>query len=441
MATSGRHRFAISTVWDEGLTVRLLILTPHLLPDSAPTGEVVSAIVDGLTAEGHEIQVVTSLPWYRDHRIEDDWRGRLVRRGHYGAATVTRLHPFPTDKGSLAARAMGFIGLTGLVTLAGLATRGPFDGVVAVSPPLTFGAAGWLSARRHSCPLVFNVQDVFPDVAVEVGVIRSPLAIRFFRWMERAIYRRADAVTVLSDDVATNVVAKLAGLEPGSVAQLVGQLPVRPVVKVVPNFVDVDAIRPADRMTEYRREHGLGARTVVMYAGNLGHSQSLDLVVGAADRHRDRPDLVYVVNGGGVRADEMRRAAEARSNLVVVDYQPRERVSEVLASADLHLVPLRAGLGASSVPSKTYSILAAGRPIVASIDEESEVARVVGEAGAGLAVPPDDLDALVAAVENLVADPTALAEMGDAGRRWAERWNSPRQVASTYADLIAELAR
>ncbi len=90
---------------------------------------------------------------------------------------------------------------------------------------------------------------------------------------------------------------------------------------------------------------------------------------------------------------------------------------------------------------KTYSILAAGRPVVASIDKGSEVARVVGEAGAGLAVPPDDLDALVAAVENLVADPTALAEMGDAGRRWAEMWNSPRQVASTYADLIVELAR
>ena len=164
-------------------------------------------------------------------------------------------------------------------------------------------------------------------------------------------------------------------------------------------------------------------------------------MIGAADRHRDRPDLVYVLNGGGVRAHEMRRAAESRSNLVVVEYQPRERVSEVLASADLHLVPLRAGLGASSVPSKIYSILAAGRPVVASIDEGSEVARVVGEAGAGVAVPPDDLDTLVGAVEGLLADPRERAGMGESGRRWAEAWSSPRQVASTYADLIAELAR
>ncbi len=410
--------------------MRLLILTPHLRPDSAPTGEVISAIVDGLTGAGHEVHVVTSLPWYREHRIEDGWRGRLVRRGHHGSATVTRLHPFPSDKGNLVARALGFVGLTGLATAAGMAARGPFDGVIAVSPPLTFGAAGWLVARRHRCPLVFNVQDVFPDVAIEVGAIRSPRIIRFFRWMERVTYRRADAVTVLSDDLAANVTAKL-GTETSSAE--------KPAVRVVPNFVDVTSIRPTDRRTDYRREHGLGDRTVVMYAGNLGHSQSLDLMVAAADHHGDRPDIVYVVNGGGVRADDLRAAAGTRGNLVVVDYQPRERVSEVLASADVHLVPLRTGLGASSVVSKTYSVLAAGRPVIASIDEGSEVARVVVEAGAGLVVPPDDASALIAAVEELVDDPDRRGRMGEAGRRWAEAWRSPDQIAATYADLIAEL--
>ena len=408
--------------------MRLLVLTPHLHPDTAPTGVVVSAIVDGLTTGGHDVHVVTTLPWYREHRVEDGWRGRPVRRGTHGAATVTRLHPFPTDKGNLVARALGFVGLTGLATVAGLATRGPFDGVVAVSPPLTFGAAGWLLARRHRCPLVFNVQDVFPDVAVEVGAIRSRRAIGFFRWLERATYRRADAVTVLSDDLAANVSAKLDGPDG------------RPLVRVVPNFVDVATVRPLDRMTAYREEHGLGDRTVVMYAGNLGHSQSLDLLVAAADHHRDRPDLVYVVNGGGVRAAELHRAAATRSNLVVVDYQPPERVPEVLASADVHVVPLRAGLGASSVPSKTYSALAAGRPVIASIDGDTEVARVVLGAGAGLAVPPDDAGALIGAVEALADDPDGRARMGAAGRRWAEAWRSPEQIAATYADLVAELA-
>ena len=412
--------------------MRLLVLTPHLRPDTAPTGEVVSAIVEGLVGRGHDVHVVTSLPWYRDHRIADGWRGRPVRRGRDGEATVTRVHPFPSDKGdaersNLVGRALGFLGLTGLATLTGVLTRGPFDGVVAVSPPLTFGLAGWLLARRHRCPMVFNVQDVFPDVAVEVGALRSPRAIRFCRWLERATYRRSDAVTVLSDDLAENVRSKVGSGD-------------RPLVRVVPNFVDVEAIRPLDRATGYRTELGLGDRTVVMYAGNLGHSQSLDLVVEAARHHRDRDDLVYVVNGGGVRFDDLAEVAQDLPNLVVVSYQPIDRVPEVLATADVHLVPLRTGLAASSVPSKTYSVLAAGRPVVASIDEGSEVARVLDEAGAGLSVPPDDADALVAAIERLVDDPAGRRAMGERGRRWAEAWRSPDSVAGTYADLVAELA-
>ena len=416
--------------------MRLLVITPHLQPDTAPTGVVVSAIVDRLGDLGHDVHVVTSLPWYADHRIADGWRGRPFRRGNHGDATVVRLHPFPSDKANLVARALGFVGFTGLATLAGLAARGPFDGVVAVSPPLTLGLAGWLVARRHRCPLVFNVQDVFPDVAVQVGAITSPRAIRFFRALERFTYRRSDAVTVLSDDLAANVAAKL---EPAGLLEDTPSV-AGPQVRVIPNFVDTEAIRPADRDTAYRAEHGLGDQTVVMYAGNLGHSQSLDLLVGAARRHRHRDDVAYVANGGGVRADELREAAADLPNLTVVGYQPAERVPEVLVTADVHVVLLRAGLGASSVPSKTYSALAAGRPLVASVDEGTEAARVLDEAGAGLAVPPDDLDAFVSAVERLVDNPELRATMGAAGRRWAERWRSPTSVAAAYADLVDELA-
>ena len=457
------------------MTVRLLVITPHLLPDTAPTGVVVSAIVDRLGDLGHDVHVVTSLPWYADHRIADGWRGRLFRRGRHDAGTVVRLHPFPTDKANLVARALGFIGFTGLATLAGLTTRGPFDGVIAVSPPLTLGLAGWLVARRHRCPLVFNIQDVFPDVAIQVGAITSPRAIRFFRTLERFTYRRSDAVTVLSDDLAANVTAKLhaggpsavepSAVEPSAVdppaadppdAELPAEPPSehpqggrplqvagdarRPLVRVIPNFVDIDAIRPGDRNTAYRQEHHLGDRIVVMYAGNLGHSQSLDLIVDAARHHRHRDDIAYVVNGGGIRADELSDAAEDLPNLTVVGYQPADRVPEVLATADVHVVLLKAGLGASSVPSKTYSAMATGRPLIASIDEGTEVARVVADAGAGLAVPPDDLDAFVAAVERLADDPGLRASMGAAGRLWAEEWRSSASVAAAYAGLVEELA-
>jgi colanic acid biosynthesis glycosyl transferase WcaI len=177
-----------------------------------------------------------------------------------------------------------------------------------------------------------------------------------------------------------------------------------------------------------------------MYAGNMGHSQSLDLVVEAARRHANRSDIAYVVNGGGVMADHMARAAADLPNLTVVGYQPAERVPEVLATADVHLVLLKAGLGASSVPSKAFSALAASRPLIAAIDTGTEVARVVAEAGAGLAVSPDDPDAFAAAVECLADDPDARRQMGESGRAWISQRRSPAAVATAFAALAEDLA-
>jgi colanic acid biosynthesis glycosyl transferase WcaI len=272
--------------------------------------------------------------------------------------------------------------------------------------------------------MVLNVQDVFPDVAITVGALNSRQLIGLARRLERTAYRAADAVTVLSTDLQENITTKVAGLS------------CPPMVETIPNFVDTDNLRPLDRLTEYRRENRLGDRMVVMYAGNLGHSQSLDLVVEAARRHRNRDDLVYVINGGGVRAEEITAVAGGLQNLIVIGYQPAERLAEVLATGDIHVVPLRKGLASASVPSKAYSAMAAGRPIIASVDQGTEVARMVADADAGLAVPPDDPDAFTAAVEYLAGDVELRTRMGVNARAWAEKCHSARVAAGAYLDLV-----
>jgi colanic acid biosynthesis glycosyl transferase WcaI len=178
-----------------------------------------------------------------------------------------------------------------------------------------------------------------------------------------------------------------------------------------------------------------------MYAGNVGLSQSLDLVVDAARKLADRTDVMFVINGGGSGRATLEKAAMGLDNVRFVDFQPKERLPEVLAAGDIHLVPLRRGLARSSVPSKTYSILAAGRPVLASVDEGTEVARVVTDAGAGLAVPPDDPDAFTHALVTLLDEPARAAAMGRAGRSFVERWASPAAVAERYEALFEELAR
>jgi putative colanic acid biosynthesis glycosyltransferase WcaI len=246
--------------------------------------------------------------------------------------------------------------------------------------------------------------------------------------LERLSYRLADAVTVLSDDLRDNVAGKL----PARMAAK---------VRVIPNFVDTDAIRPMGRLSPYRSDLGIGDEPVVLYAGNVGFSQSLDLVLDAASTLGDEDDLRFVINGGGSALEDLRRRAEHLDNVVFVGMQPRERLPEVLAAADVHLVPLKRGLARSSVPSKLYSILAAARPIVASVDAGTEVASTLGRAGAGVAVEPDQPEAFTKAISWMLENPDEARRMGASGRAFVEHWASPGAVAEAYEQLFAELAR
>lgn len=405
--------------------LRIAVVCPHFAPDSAPTGVVMTRIVNELAALGHEIHVVTSLPWYARHRIEPEWqhvRWR-TRTESESWGSVTRLDPFAgDDKKNLVRRAIGFLGFSVTAAVAGVrVARGRrLDAVLVMSPPLTLGVTGWVIARLRRVPLFVNVQDVFPDAAVESGAITNRVVIAVARRLETWVYARAEAVTVLSDDLADNLRAKV----PAHRAWR---------IRTIPNFVDVEAIRPLDRRTDYRRELGLDDRPVVMYAGNVGFSQSLDLMIDAA---RELPGVWFVINGDGSARRELEGRAGDMPNVVFGDYQPAERLPEVLATGDVHAVLLKRGLGRVSVPSKTYSIMAAGRPIVAAVDPGTEVTRLVSSSGGGTCVPPDDSTAFVAAIRDLVSDADRMQSMGRSARAHVESEASPNVVAQAYATLL-----
>jgi colanic acid biosynthesis glycosyl transferase WcaI len=403
---------------------RIVVLCPHFEPDTAPTGTVMTRIVAELAELGVEVHVVTSLPWYRDHRIEPLWQGRLVRRQSTRWGSITRVHPFPgTDRRNLLRRALGFAAYSALAGVMGVWCGHPFrrvDAVVAMSPPLTLGLTGRIVAWLRRGRLIFNIQDVFPDAAIQTGAISNGAVIKAAAVLERVSYRVADVVTVLSDDLRDNVAGKL----PAASARK---------VRVIPNFVDVDAIRPGPRDTALRRQLGIGDEPVVLYAGNLGFSQSLDLILGAAAA---LPHVTFLVNGGGAAKTSLESAASGRPNVVLNGFVPGDRLGELLATGDIHLVPLRRGLGRVSVPSKTYSILAAARPVVASIDPGTAIATLLTDTASGIAVAPDDLDALIGALRVLLDDPRRAAEMGQRGRQWVERHASPKAVGMAYRELL-----
>jgi colanic acid biosynthesis glycosyl transferase WcaI len=381
-------------------------------------------IVSELAARGHELHVVTALPWYRNHAIEPGWGGRLWRTEKTEWGSIIRVHPFPgKSKSNLLRRALGFIAFSYAVGIRSVHADGlPFkvDGVLAMSPPLTLGLTGWFTKIIRRAPLVFNIQDVFPDAAIQTGAISNKKIIAAAKWLERMSYQRSDAVVLLSQDLRANIANKI-------------DKKFHQRLHVIPNFVDTHAITPQDRMTAYRSELGIGDQMVVMYAGNVGFSQSLNLVVDAAAKF---PDIAFVINGDGAARKKLEQDCARLTNVYFGDYQPIERLSEVLATGDIHVVPLRAGLASVSVPSKSYSILAAGRPMLAAIDPGTEIPNMLQQSGAGVAVEPDNSTAFIEALSQLVSRREQLHEMGARGRTWVETHASPASVAAQYEAIF-----
>ena len=404
--------------------MKITIICPHFAPDTAPTGEVITQIVSELGHLGHHIHVITSLPWYQHHSVEPEWTGRLIRSEKTPWGKITRIHPFASkNRSNLLTRAIAFCAFSCAAALVGLFSRRS-QVVLAMSPPLTLALAGWIAAKRHKAPLVLNIQDVHPDAAVETGTLTDDRLIRLLKRIELTSYEKADAVTVLSDDLRK---------------RLSTRTDTESKLRVIPNFVDTERIQPGNRNNAYRRELGLTDETIVMYAGNVGFSQPLEIVLEAARYMIERDDVVFVINGNGSRRLHFEQEAEDLANVTFMDYQPQDRLNEVLAAGDIHLIPLQKGLSSISVPSKLYSILAAGRPVLASVDLGSEIDLAVTRSGAGRTAAAGDTEQFIAALAALIDDPHGRAAAGLEARRFAEEWLSAAAVADSYHELFLEL--
>tara|TARA_Y100000590_G_scaffold44550_1_gene47371 strand:- start:3254 stop:4483 length:1230 start_codon:yes stop_codon:yes gene_type:complete len=406
--------------------LKILVITPHFEPDTAPTGVIVSALAKKWCEQGHEIHVITSLPWYAEQKLTENWRRSLIQRSRIGSIRITRVHPFPYKKSNIFLRTLSFISFSFFVAIVSILHIGRFDLVFTLSPPLTLGLSGKIASIRHRCPLIFNVQDIYPDVAIDTGVINSSIVIKVSKFFEKVIYRNSDAITVLSQDLKENVESKLQNQKKVS------------RIEVIPNFA-YDHFFDSNEHGNYRRENELENKIVVMYAGNIGYSQPLELVVDVAKTHQQKADLVYVINGGGTQADLLRSEASDLDNMIFVDYQPYERLPEVLSSADIHLVILRAGLGKASVPSKIYNIFATGRPVIASVDPGTEIEKIVLESRAGIVVKPDDSSELKMAIETLIENPDLMKQMGNAAKEWANKWHTSESVSISYTKLMKDI--
>lgn len=414
---------------------RILLLTLVFAPDGVSTALLMTELAQELHALGHTVTVLTTTPHYNE---EPEARARQPLTPHWGrwlyrselptpGAPIPVYHAAIPVKGDrVAARLLDYLRFHLISTLAGLFALPRHAVQLVPSPPLTIGLSAWLLRLGRGTPFIYNVQEIYPDIAVSLGLLRHPLAIRLLTALERFIYARAHTVTVISEWFRRRLLAK--------------GVPAAKLV-VIPNFVDTEFIRPGPKANPFTHAHHLADKFVVLYAGNIGLTQSLETILAAARQLTDLPDLRLLIVGDGARrpwlAQELARAP--LPNVLLLPYQPRSTVPHLYAAADLCLVPLKRGAAQETFPSKIYTIMAAGRPVLTAADPASELAWIVEHAACGRAVPPDDPAALAHAIRAAHADRATLAQQGAQGRAYVVAHHSRAAVARQYHDLITRI--
>ncbi len=405
--------------------MRVLLLTFQFPPEMTGNAPLLGELCEDLHGSGHEITAIAGPLHHSFEVIPARYRGRLLAREQLCGAEVLRVNSLPT-RNMWANKLIAFVHFPLVAMLTGFMLP-KADVILCPSPPLWLGLAARLVSGLRNTPYVYVTQDLWPSAPVRLGLWRNRLLIAFFSWMERYVYTRARRVVVIAEKMRETV--RAAGVPDGRIA-------------TIENWVDVDFIRPGDRDNAFRRELAGPGEFVVLYSGNMGHSHALDVVLGAAHLLRDRQDIRFVLVGAGTQKARLMSMAHdmGLERVTFLPLQPRDRLPEVLAAADVCLVPLRAGLSAASLPSKIYTYMAAGRPLVATLDRRESAWDLVERAECGLLVEPERPEDLGQAIMTLYRDPATRQRLGANGRRYAEANSDRRLCTQAYEKMLEEVA-
>ena len=307
----------------------------------------------------------------------------------------------------------------------GLFLRKP-DLVVSQTSPPGIGWVGFFLSRWHRVRWIHVCQDLFPDNWRVLSGNRNQVFFSFLDRVNSLFLKRTDRVLVVGEDMKEKLLKK--GL---SLRQAV----------CIPNWVDLKFVRPLSKQNDFSERYRLTDKFVVLYAGNFGRVHNFEDLLDGAERLRDRLEVVFVLVGEGALKPGLLQECRSRNltNVLIAPFEPRSRLPEVLAAADVSVVLLKKGMAGLSVPSKIYSLLASARPILAWVEEGSDIARMVRESSSGFVIPPGNPEEFVHRVTTLYEDPKLKNELGANARRYAEKKDFRASAFRDYARVFREV--
>jgi putative colanic acid biosynthesis glycosyltransferase WcaI len=380
--------------------VHILLLNEYYPPDTSATAKMAAMVTEAL-AERHRVTVVAGRPSY-DPSETYPWR--LLRRETRGNITVERVGSTAFPRFQMKRRVSNYLSYLALAVPRALFVRS--DIVLAMTDPPVAGLAGAFVAMLTGRPFVYNIRDLYPDMAVGGDIVRPGLGVRVWERMHRWALRRAARVIVLGDDMGARIIAK--DVEAARVVV------VRDGVTVPPELPSAD--HPVSQ------EIRSGYRFVALHAGNLGFYGAWDTLLEAACiLGDDGAGIVFV--GEGAQKARLVAAANGTRGVRFLPFRPASEIPNVLAAGDIHIITVKRGLEGVIVPSKLYPILAAGKPVLAVSTPATDVARIITDAGCGVVVDPDDPRGVAAAIRELAANPQRVANMSQRARGIARNYD------------------
>lgn len=398
--------------------MRILLLNLYYPPDTSATAKMAAVVVEALSAK-HDVTVLCGRPSY-DPSEHHPWR--IFRREEQGRVTVLRTGSTDYPRFRMKQRVLNY--LTYVALAAPRALFLPTDVILAMTDPPFEGIVGALVAMLRRRPFLYNIRDMYPDMALGGGIIRPGRVARVWERMHRWALRRATRVIVLGEDMRERIIAK--GVEPSRIS-------------IVRDGVGI----PTHAATEDPAVTSLirgPAQCVFLHAGNLGFYGSWDTLVRAARQvQQEGIDLVFV--GEGAQHATVQSAASGMKNVRFLPFFPSEKIASVLGAADVHIVTVKRGLEGVVVPSKLYGILAAGKPVLAVASEHCDAATIVRRSGCGAAADPDDVDGIAETMRQMARDPGALRRMGERARAIAPEYDKViclSNFVKTLEEAVAE---
>ena len=402
--------------------MKIRILSINYWPEVTGIGAFITYRAEYLAAAGHDVEVCTTFPYYPEWRVSREYTGKFAATESRNGVKIVRSYAYIPELVTAAKRVAHEASFILSVLLRCLGRAKP-DLLVVVSPPLGLAVPAILLSVVWRCPYVFDVQDLQPDAAGDLGMLPA-WAVKALYRLEKAAYRNARLVTTLTHNMRKKIIAK--------------GVPIEKVALVEPrmdeSLIDIESCEGE----RFRDRYGLGRKFLVTHSGNIGVKQGLDVVLDAAVLGRRDDTLLFLFVGNGADCDRIKQRATTM-DLQNVRFMPlldQDEFRELMAASNICLVTQQKSVSEIAFPSKVVTYLAAGRPIVASVNSDSEVARVIRESGAGSVVEPGNSDALLSAIQQLQSQD--LKQAGQNARHYARlKWSSIRVLGDLEASLTA----